>query len=92
MTCSEGESAVSDFGADGLDADLLDQVADDVEVDVGFEQGHADLAQGFGDVLFGERALAAEGLEGALEFVCEVFKHGQLQVYRNGRERGTGGR
>ena len=63
------------FGSDGFDADVLDQVAGDVEVDVGFEQGHADFAQGFGDVFFGERALAAEGLEGALQFVCKVFKH-----------------
>ncbi len=54
------------FGADGLDADLLDQVADHVEVDVGFEQRHANLAQGVADVLFGERALAAKALEGAL--------------------------
>jgi len=27
------------------------RVADDVEVDVGFKQGYADFAQGFGDVL-----------------------------------------
>ena len=63
------------FGADGLGADVLDEVVDDVEVDVGFEQGHADFAQGFGDVLFSERALAAEVLEGALQFVCKVLKH-----------------
>ena len=49
-----------------------------LEVDVGFEQGDADFAQGFGDVFFSERALAAEGFEDTLEFVCEVFKHGQL--------------
>ncbi len=63
------------FGAHGLDADVLDQVARHVEVDVGFEQRHANLAQGLGDVLFGERALAAKGLEGALQFVCKVLKH-----------------
>ena len=63
------------LGADGLGADVLDQVADDVEVDVGLEQGDANLAQGFGDVLFGERALAAKVLEGALQFVCKVLKH-----------------
>ena len=70
---------MSDLGSNGLGADVLDQVGDDVEVDVGFEQGHADFAQGFGDVLFSERALAAEGLEGALEFVCEVLKHADLK-------------
>ena len=63
------------FGAHGLGADVLDQVADDVEVDVGLEQRHADFAQGFGDVFFGQRALAAEVLEGALQFVCKVLKH-----------------
>ncbi len=67
------------FGADGLDADVLDEVADDVEVDVGFKQGYAKFAQSFSDVFFSERALAAEGLEGALQFVCEVFKHGQFK-------------
>ena len=34
------------FLADGLVADVLDQVLDDVEVDVGFEQRDADFAQG----------------------------------------------
>ena len=54
---------------------MLDDLGDDVEVDVGFEQGEADLAEGVGDVLVGDGALAAEGLEGALEFVAEIFKH-----------------
>ncbi len=43
---------------------------DDVEVDVGLEEGGADLAEGVGDVFFGDGALAAEGLEGALELVA----------------------
>ena len=57
------------FGADGLFADVLDQVGDDLEVDVGFEQGDANFAQSFGDVFFSERALAAKVLEDALQFV-----------------------
>ncbi len=57
------------FAADGLLADVLDEVGDDLEVDVGFEQSDADLAQSFGDVFFGERALAAKALEDALQFV-----------------------
>ncbi len=48
------------FGADGLGADVLDQLAHDVQVDVGLEQRHANLAQRLGDVFFGERALAAQ--------------------------------
>jgi hypothetical protein len=73
--CSEGERAVATFVAEGLGADVLDEVFDDVEVDVGLEEGEADLAQGVGDVLVGDGALAAEGLEGALELVGKVFKH-----------------
>ena len=87
MTCSEGESAVRTSVPTALTRICSMRSRDDVEVDVGFEQGDADFAQGFGDVFFGERALAAEGLEGALEFefegalelVCEVFKHGLVQ-------------
>ena len=63
------------FGADGFLADVLDELVDDVEVDVGFKQGHADFAQRFGDVFFGERALAAKVLEDALQFVGKVLKH-----------------
>ncbi len=62
------------------------EVVDDLEVDVGFEQGDANLAQGFGDVFFSERALAAKVLEDALQFVGEVFKHGSVPVYRNRRK------
>ena len=75
-----GGEGGGDLGAQGLGADLFDEVAGDVQVDVGFEQGDADLAQGFVDVLVGEGALAAEGLEGALEFFGESFKHGYLSV------------
>ena len=59
-----------------LVADVVDDVGDDGEVDVGLEEGEADLAEGVGDVFVGDGALAAEGLEGALELVAEVFKHG----------------
>ncbi len=64
------------MASEGLGADFFDEVAGYVEVDVGFEQGYADLAESFVDVLVGEGALAAEGLEGALEFFGEGFKHG----------------
>ena len=55
---------------DGAVADVLHQIGDDGEVDVGLEEGEADLAEGVGDVLVGDGALAAEGLEGSLEFVA----------------------
>ena len=86
-----GRERGEDLSADGFDADLLDEVAGDVEVDVGFEQGSADFAQGFGDVFFSERALAAEGFEGALEFVGEVFKHDQDKCIAEVRTGGVRG-
>ena len=58
-----------DLGAERLDADVGDEIVDDVEVDVGFDEGEADLAHGVGDVFFGDGALAAEGLEGTLELL-----------------------
>ena len=71
------------LGSHGLHANLFDQLADHVEVDVGLKQRHANQAQGFGDVLFGERALAAKNLEGTLKFVCKGFKHGLYQCKAN---------
>src|SRR5216683_2179480 len=59
-----------DLFADGAGADALDELGDDSEVDVGLEEGEANLAEGVGDVLVRDCALAAEGLEGALEFVA----------------------
>jgi hypothetical protein len=59
---------------------VLDQVGDDGEADIGLDEGDANLAQGFGDVLVGDGALAAQGLEGTLEFVAEGFKHAALSL------------
>ncbi len=59
-----------DFGAEGLGADVVDDLAGDIEVDVGFEERGADLAEGVVDVFVGEGALAAEVFEGALELVA----------------------
>jgi hypothetical protein len=65
-----GAEGGGDLGAQGSGADVVDDGVDYGEVDVGLEEGEADLADGFGDVLFGEGALAAEVLKGALEFVA----------------------
>ncbi len=45
MTCCEGESAVSTSSPMAFDLDVLDELFDDLEIDVGFEQRHADFAQ-----------------------------------------------
>ncbi len=75
-----GRKGSKHLGANGLHADVLDEVLDDVEVHVGFEQCNADLAQSFGDVFFGQRALASKGLEGALQLVCKGLEHRFLRV------------
>ncbi len=65
-----GGEGGGDLFADGAGADVVDELGDDGEVDVGFEEGEANLAEGVGDVLVGDGALTAEGLEGSLEFVA----------------------
>ena len=65
-----GREGGGDLFADGAVSDVLHEVGDDGEVDVGLEEGETDLAEGVGDVLVGDGALAAEGLEGTLEFVA----------------------
>ena len=61
--------------ADRLDADAVDDVAGDADVDVGVEQGGADLAQHLVDVGLGEPALAAQTLDDAVEAVGQVLEH-----------------
>ena len=68
-----------DFGAEGLGADVLDDFAGDVEVDVGLEEGDADGAEGVVDVFVGKGALAAQVFEAALELFGEVLKHGYFE-------------
>ena len=60
-----------------------------LKVDVGFQQRHADFFQRLADVLFRQRALSAQVLEGALQFICEVLKHCsgvQIRLDRRSRE------
>ena len=65
------------FLANRLLADVVDQLFDHFEIDVGFQQRHADFFQRFADVLFRQCALSAQVLKGALQFVCQVLKHCQ---------------
>ncbi len=81
-----GRERGHDFLADSLGANLVDELLDDLEVDVGLEQGHADFAQGLVDVFLGQRGLSAEGLEGALEFFLEILKHGFASILAVGGE------
>ena len=65
-----GLDALDDFDADGFGFDALDEIARDLEVHVGFEQGHAHFAQRVGDVALGDFSEAAQVAEGVLEFAA----------------------
>ena len=49
--------------------DLVHEFAGGLEVDVGGEEGLADLAEGVGDVVLGEPADAAQVAEGLAQLV-----------------------
>ena len=61
--------------AERLGFDAGDEIVEDVEVDVGFEEGAADFAQAFLDVLGSEPAATAELLERFGEAASNAFKH-----------------
>ena len=71
-----GGEALEDVGADGLLADARDEVLDDLEVDVGLEQGEADLAHGGVDIGFADPAAAGQGAEGLAQALAEAVEHG----------------
>ena len=76
MTCWAGFSAwCSSMPMHAL-ADAGHEVADDLEVDVGLEQGEADLPQDLVDLGLAEPAPAPEAGEDALEPVGERVEHG----------------
>jgi hypothetical protein len=54
------------FLAQRLFANVVDQLLDDLEVDVGFQQRHTNFFQRFADVFFGQRALSAQVLKRTL--------------------------
>jgi hypothetical protein len=58
-------------------ADPVDERLDDLEVDVGFEQRHPDLAERRFDVIFGQAHLAPERLEGVLDAGAQRLEHGR---------------
>ena len=65
-----GLDAGDDFRAERLGFDALDEIARDLEIHVGFEQRHADFAQGVAGVGLGNFAEAAQILEGVLELAA----------------------
>ena len=71
MTCWAGLRLLRQVGADARRLDPRDEVADDGEVDVGLEQGDADLATDLVDVGLAEAAPAAQAREDAVETVAQ---------------------
>ncbi len=70
-----GRDRAQHFGADGLGFDLLGEVLDDIERDVGFEQGATNLAHRLDDVAFGQRAASCQLVEDAGKALCQRLKH-----------------
>ena len=64
-----------DVGADRLGPDLVDELADDGQGHVGFEQGGADLAQGRVDIGLGERTAPAQLVEYVAQTFAQTFEH-----------------
>ena len=79
------------LGGGGASPDGLDVVARDFVVDIGFEQGEADLAEGGVELLFGDAAAAAEGDEDVLELAAEGVEHRHGERLAGGRWRRQGG-
>jgi hypothetical protein len=62
-----GREALRDVGAERARPNALDEVLDDLEVDVCFEQREPDLTHRFRDPFFVELSTPADVAEGALE-------------------------
>ena len=71
--------------ADGLVLDVVDELLDNFEVDVGLKQRQADLAQRLLHVFFVEGGLAAQGLERALKLFLKILKHRRSYFIRASR-------
>jgi hypothetical protein len=63
-----------------LDLHALDELAGDFKMDVGGEQGSADLFEGVCHICLGQLADAAKVAQGAGEFFGQAFEHGNANV------------
>jgi hypothetical protein len=54
---------------------VLDKIANDLYIDVGFEQRETDFAERILDIALGDSALALELFKDAFEAVAERIKH-----------------
>ena len=77
-----GGEVLGKLGPGAPRADPLDEVLDDGEIDVGLEQGDADLAENLGDLGVAEPAAAAKAREDSVETIGQGVEHGPDQVTR----------
>ena len=75
-----GGQAREDILADGLLANARDEVLDDLEVDVGLEQGEPDLAHGGVDVGLADPAPAGQVAERRSKALAEGVEHGPIRT------------
>src|SRR5208337_4671812 len=64
------------FGAERLGLDVLDKIANDLDIDVGLEQREPDFSERILDIALGDAAMALEFFEDPFEAVAERVKHG----------------
>ncbi len=74
-TCCTGAEALEHLVIDGAITHLVDERLDDLEVDVGFEQRHADFPQGHFHRLRRQAHLSPEVGEDVLEAIAERVEH-----------------
>ena len=64
-----------DLGGHAALLGLGDKLLDDLEVDVGLEQRHANVAHGRGDIGLGQLTLAAQAVKCVVEAIAQGIKH-----------------
>ena len=64
-----------DLGGHAALLGLGDKLLDDLKVNVGLEQRHADVAHGRGDIGLGQLALAAQTVKCVVEAIAQGIKH-----------------
>ena len=67
-----------DLGGHAALLGLGDKLLDDLKVDVGLEQRHANVAHGRGDIDLGQLALAAQAVKCVVEAIAQRIKHWSL--------------
>ncbi len=75
-----GGQALQDVLPDGLLADAPHEVLDDLEVDVGLEQGEPHLAHGGIDIGFADPAATGQGAERRAQPLAEGVEHGRIRA------------